>query len=96
MALVLVLHDLGPIAPEAEQAFFEAIFSIAPDHWRTMPQATLVGTEVSPGYLLHHLKEAARRARFTPRLLMVTPVPPEMLAEGLGPDGEAWVREMRG
>jgi hypothetical protein len=98
MALLLVLHDLGPEPPEeAESRFFGAVFEVAPDHWRVTADATLVGTEVSPRYLVGHLRRAAERAGIAPRLLLATPVPDgAMAAHGLTPEGEAWLREMRG
>jgi len=94
MSLCLVLHDLGPVAPEAEQMFFAAVFEIAPDHWRVTEDATLVATEVSPGYLLDHLRRSAARARLEPRILLVTRVPAEVATHGLPENGEAWIREM--
>ncbi len=95
MALLLVVHDLGgPVPAEAERAFFDGFFIIAPDHWRAVPGATLVGTDVSPAYLLLHLTETARRAGFTPRRLLVTPVGAEVATQGLDAAGEAWLREM--
>jgi hypothetical protein len=100
MVLLLVLHDLGPEPPEeAENRLFSAVFEVAPDHWRVTPGATLVGTEVSPRYLVDHLRRAAERAGIAPRLLLATPVPEEegaVAAHGLTPEGEAWLREMRG
>ena len=97
MALSLVVHELGPLSAEAEQKFFDAVFAIAPDHWRVTPSVTLVATEVSTRYLLDHLKEATRRAGVAvPRLLLATPLGPDMAAQGLTAEGEAWVREMRG
>jgi hypothetical protein len=94
MALLLVAHDLGPVPEEAERAFFDGFFIVAPDHWRATPGATLVGTEVSPSYLLLHLRETARRAGFSPRRLLVTPVGEGVAAHGLDAEGEAWLREM--
>lgn len=95
MPLLLALHDLGTPGEEAEEAFFQTFFSVAPDHWRVMPGATLVGTGLSPGYLLDHLRRTAERYRIAPRLLLVMPVPAEFVAHGLTPEGEAWIRAMR-
>ncbi len=52
-----------------------------------------------PRYLVDHLRRAAERAGIAPRLLLATPVPEEegaVAAHGLTPEGEAWLREMRG
>jgi hypothetical protein len=99
MPLLLVLHDLGTPpaeAPgEAEEDFFYTFFGVAPDHWRLAPGATLVGTDLSPRYLLQHLRQTAQRCGLAPRLLLVTPMPEEVAALGLTPEGEAWMREMR-
>src|SRR5215207_3184200 len=97
MAICLVLYDLGPAPPEeAESRFFDAVFEVAPDHWRVTAGATLVGTEVSSRYLIDHLRRAAERAGIAPRLLLATPVPDGAMAvHGLTPEGEAWLREMR-
>jgi hypothetical protein len=94
MALCLVLHDLGPLTPEAEQRFFAAVFEVAPTHMPVAPGATLVGTEVSPAYLLDYLRRAATRAGLSPRLLLATRVPGDVATEGLSEEGMAWLREM--
>lgn len=95
MALLLILHDLGTPPAAAEEDFFYTLFGVAPDHWRITPAASLVGTNLSPGYLLEHLRDTARRCGITPRLLMVMPVPEGMVAHGLTAEGEAWLGEMR-
>jgi hypothetical protein len=96
MPLLLILHDLGSPPAEAEEDFFYAFFGVVPDHWRLAPGATLVGTDLSPGYLLQHLRQTARRCGLSPRLLLVMAMPEEMAAEGLSPEGEAWMHAMRG
>ena len=96
MALALVVHDLGPLSAAEEQEFFESVFAIAPDHWRLTPTTTFVATEVSATYLLGHLRQALRRAKLTPRLLLVAPVGADLAGHGLTAEGEAWVREMQG
>ncbi|WP_135465851.1 hypothetical protein [Crenalkalicoccus roseus] len=96
MPLCLVLHELDPPSPEAEQVFFHAVFEIAPEHWRLTEGATLVATGVSPGYLLDHLRRAMRHARLSLRLLLVTPVGNDLAAHGLPPEGESWIREAAG
>jgi len=95
MPLCLILHDLGEAPAEMEDDFFFTFFGIAPDHWRLRPGATLVGTDLSPGYLLQHLRRSAERCGLTPRLLLVTPVPDGAVAHGLDAEGEAWMRDMR-
>ena len=95
MPLLLILHDLGSPPAEAEDDFFYTFFGVAPDHWRLAPGATLVGTDLSPGYLLQHLQQTARRCRITPRLLLVTPMPAEIAADGLSAEGLDWMRAMR-
>lgn len=96
MALLLMLHDLGNPPKEAEEDFFYSFFGLAPDHWRLAPGATLVGTDLSPDYLLRHLRQTAQRVGIVPRLLLVMPVPERLAAQGLTPEGEAWMRDMRG
>lgn len=95
MPLCLILHDLGDAPAEATEDFFYTFFGIAPDHWRLADGATLVGTDLSPGYVLQHLRQAARRCGLAPRLLLVTPVPEEAVSHGLGAEGEAWIRAMQ-
>jgi hypothetical protein len=96
MPLRLVLHDLGAAPAEAAEEFFQTFFGVAPDHWRLMPGATLVGTGLSPGYLLEHLTATAKRCGISPIMLLVIPVPDEIAAEGLPHDGEAWILDMLG
>lgn len=95
MALLLILHDLGDPPAAAAEDFFYTFFVVAPDHWRVTPAASLVGTDLSPGYLLQHLRETARRCGIAPRLLLVMPVPDTVAAYGLSAEGEAWMRDMR-
>ena len=95
MALLLILHDLGTPPAAAEEDFFYTLFGVAPDHWRVTPAASLVGTDLSPGYLLQHLRDTARRCAIQPRVLMVMPVPEDFVAYGLDAEGEAWMRDMR-
>lgn len=95
MALLLILHDLGTPPAAAEEDFFYTFFGVAPDHWRVTPGASLVGTDLSPAYLLEHLRDSARRCAIQPRLLMVMPVPADVVSYGLTPEGEAWMRDMR-
>ena len=95
MPLLLVLHDLGAPPADAEEDFFYTFFGVAPDHWRLTPGATLARTDLSPGYLLRHLRQTAQRCGVTPRLLLVMRVPEEVAAHGLTPEGAAWLREMR-
>jgi hypothetical protein len=97
MSLCLVLHDLGRGASaEAEKAFFEAIFEIAPDHWRITGEAVLVGTGVSPAYLRDHLLRTLKRQGAQPALLLVTRVAEDLAWHNLPGDGEAWLREVLG
>jgi hypothetical protein len=95
MPLRLILHDFGLPPAEAEEDFLYTFFVIAPDHWRLAPGATLVATDLSPGYLLDHLRQTARRSGLEPRLLLVMPFPEELASHGLTSDGEAWIRTMR-
>jgi hypothetical protein len=96
MSLCLVLHDPTGLPAEAEKAFFEAIFEIAPDHWPLAAGAVLVGTEVSPAYLRDHLRRSLVRAGVRPSMLLVTRVPGDLATHGLPAEGEAWLREVLG
>lgn len=96
MSLCLVLHDLRGASAEAEKAFFEAIFEIAPDHWRITGEAVLVGTGVSPAYLRDHLLRTLRRHGAPAGMLLVARVPEDLAWHGLAEDGEAWLREVLG
>ena len=60
-------------------------------HWRVTPGATLVGTDVSPGYLRDHLLRALDGAGAPPALMLVTPLPPAAAWHGLPPEGEEWM-----
>ncbi len=94
MAVCLVLHDLTGASAAAEKAFFEAIFEIAPDHWRVAPEAVLVGTEISPAYLRDHLLQALAAEGAVPALLLVTQMSDDQARAGLSPEGEAWLRNL--
>ncbi|MBX6743316.1 MAG: hypothetical protein QJR07_05220 [Acetobacteraceae bacterium] len=96
MSLCLVLHDLGGAPADAEKAFFEAIYEIAPDHWPVTGRAVLVGTEVSPAYLRDHLLQALAPTGTQPALLLVTRVPRDLAWHNLPSDGVAWLQEMLG
>jgi hypothetical protein len=94
MSLCLVLHDIPGASAEAEKAFFEAIFEIAPEHWRITGAAVLVGTGVSPAYLRDHLLRVLQRQGAQPGMLLVTRVPGDLAWQGLPAEGEAWLREI--
>lgn len=94
MPLCLVLHELELSSPMAEQAFFAAVFEVAAEHLRLTEDATLVATGVSPGYLLDHLRHAARKAGVGVRVLLVTEVTPGTVAHGLPPEADAWLKDM--
>jgi hypothetical protein len=97
MSLCLVLHDLGPAASaDVEKVFFEAIFEIAPEHWRITGEAVLVGTGVSPAYLRDHLLRTLKKQGVQPAMLLVTRVAADMTWHGLSPEGETWLREVLG
>ena len=96
MSLCLVLHDLGGAPAEAEKAFFEAIFEIAPDHWCIAGGAVLVGTGVSPAYLRDHLLRALRHQGAQPAMLLVARIQDDLAWHNLPRDGEAWLREVLG
>jgi len=91
MPICLVLHELGLAGPLAEQAFFGAVFEVASSHWRVTPGATLVGTDVSPGYLRDHLRRALEVAGAPPALLLVTPLHAKAAWHGIPPEGEEWI-----
>ena len=91
MPICLVLHESGLGGPEAEQAFFEAVFEVASSHWRVQPTATLLGTDLSPAYLRDHLRRALDGADAPPGLLLVTPLSAGAAWHGLPPEGEAWI-----
>lgn len=94
MAVCLVLHDLAGASAAAEKRFFEAIFEIAPHHWRVTPESVLVGTGISPGYLRDHLLQALAVESAAPALLLVTRVSGDLAWTGLSPEGEAWLRDV--
>lgn len=94
MAACLVLYDLGVASAEAERAFFDAIYEIAPDHWRVAPNTVLVGTAVSPGYLRDHLLHALAAKDAVPALLLVTRLSGDSVWSALSPEGEDWLREV--
>jgi hypothetical protein len=94
MSLCLVLHDLAGVPAAAEKAFFEAIFEIAPDHWRVTGEAVLVGTGVSPAYLRDHLLRALKQQGARPAMLLVSRVPGDLASHNLPAEGEAWLREV--
>jgi hypothetical protein len=91
MPISLVLHELGPAGPGAEQALFDAVFEVASSHWRVTPGATLVGTDVSSAYLRDHLLRALNDAGAPPVLLLVTPLPAGAAWHGLPAEGEEWM-----
>ena len=91
MPISLVLHELGPAGPAAEQTLFDAVFEVASSHWRVTPSATLVGTDISPAYLRDHLRRALDGAGAPPVLLLVTPLPAGVAWHGLPPEGEEWL-----
>lgn len=91
MPITLVLHDPDLGGSEGETAFFDAIFEIAPTHWRVRPDTTLIGTDLSPAYLRDHLRRALDRAGVPLGLLLVTPMDADAAWHGLPPEGEAWI-----
>ncbi|TCZ58766.1 hypothetical protein EXY23_16280 [Roseicella aquatilis] len=93
MALSLILHDLSGLEAEDEKRFFEAIFQIAPEHWRVTEAATLLETSVSPAYLRDHLLRALPQDSRAGTQLLITRVSPDTSWHALRPDGEQWLRE---
>ncbi|MBK1660762.1 hypothetical protein [Paracraurococcus ruber] len=94
MSLSLILHDLSAVGAEAESRFFEAIFQVAPEHWRVRPEATLAATTVSPAYLRDHLLASLPADRRPGTLLLVTRMPPDASWNALSGQGDAWVQDM--
>jgi hypothetical protein len=94
MSLCLVLHDLGDASATAEKVFFEAIFEIAPEHWRVTGQATIVATGVSPAYLRDHLLRALKKEDAPDAMLVVTQVSPDAAWHKLPAEGETWLRDL--
>lgn len=94
MALSLILHDLSGLGPDDERRFFEAIFQIAPEHWRVTDGATLLETGVSPSYLRDHLVRTLPAEQREGALLLVTRVAPDTAWSALRPDGEEWLRRL--
>lgn len=92
MSLSLVLHDLGGAPAAAEKVFFEAIFEVAPEHWRVAGRATLVETGVSPRYLRDHLLRALKKEDAPAVMLLVLRVPPDIAWHNLPAEGEAWLQ----
>ncbi len=91
MPICLVLHEPGLGGPAPEQAFFDAVFEVASSHWRVAPGATLLGTDLSPGYLRDHLRRALDGAGAPPGLLLVTPLARGAAWHGIPPEGEEWI-----
>ena len=91
MPICLVLHESGLGGPASEQAFFDAVYEVASSHWRVAPGATLLGTDLSPGYLRDHLKRALDGAGASPGLLLVTPLSNGAAWHGIPPEGEEWI-----
>lgn len=91
MPICLVLHEPGLGGPAAEHAFFDAVFEVASSHWRVMSCATLLGTDLSPGYVRDHLRRALDGAGAQPGLLLVTPMANTAAWHGIPPDGEEWI-----
>ena len=99
MSLCLVLHDLRGLSAAAEKAFFDAIYELAPDHWRVTGEAVLVGTGVSPAYLRDHLLRALARAGAPPQppaMLLALRVAEDLAWHDLPEEGAAWLREVLG
>ena len=92
MALSLILHDLSALEPDDEKRFFEAIFQIAPEHWRVSDGATLVDTGVSPLYLREHLVRALPDERRSGTQLLVTRLSADSSWNALPKEGEAWLK----
>ncbi|HYZ33007.1 MAG TPA: hypothetical protein VE684_12085 [Crenalkalicoccus sp.] len=95
MSLCLVLHDFAGDGA-AEKACFDAVYEIAPEHWRVTPGATLVATGVSPRYLRDHLLGALRAQGLAARMLFAARIEPDAAAHGLTAEGEAWLAEVLG
>jgi hypothetical protein len=93
MALSLILHDLSGLEPDDDKRFFEAIFQIAPEHWRVTRSSTLVETGVSPIYLRDHLMRMLPVARRADTLLLVTHVSADASWNALPEAGEQWLRD---
>ena len=94
MALSLILHDLSALEPDDEKRFFEAIFQIAPEHWRVSDGATLLETGVSPAYLRDHLVRVLPAERHSGTQLLVTRIAADTAWNGLSAEGERWLREV--
>jgi len=94
MSMCLVLQDFGGAPPAAEKVFFEAIFEVAPEHWRITGSATLVATGVSPAYLRDHLLRALKKENAPAIMLAVMKVPGVIARHNLPPEGEAWLAEL--
>ncbi|RAI60774.1 hypothetical protein [Roseicella frigidaeris] len=93
MALSLILHDLAALESEDETRFFEAIFQIAPEHWRLSAGATLLETGVSPSYLRDHLLRALPEPLRSMTQLLVTRVSADAAWNGLPTVGEQWLKD---
>jgi hypothetical protein len=93
MALSLILHDLSALEPDDEKRFFEAIFQIAPEHWRVSQGATLLETGVSPGYLRDHLVRVLPAERRSGTQLLVTRIAADTAWNALPVEGEEWLRD---
>lgn len=101
MTLHLVVHQAAAAAgSEAEQAeraaLAETVWEVAESHWAAGPAALLVATDLSPDYLARHFRAGlARRGFPDPGLLLVVPVTPRAVLEGLPADAASWVEQTR-
>ena len=91
MPITLVLHDPDLGGSEGETAFFDAIFEVAPTHWRVRPDTTLIGTDLSPAYLRDHLRRALDRTGAPLGFLLITPMAAEAVWHELPPGGAEWI-----
>ena len=89
MSLCLVLHDLPAGGTEILEA---AIWEVSESHWLPTPDALLVATEVSVGYLASHLRQALRRHGLEGPMVVLR-TGPEMVADGLPDRAAAWLHE---
>jgi len=92
--LTIVLHDLGALSPESEKRFFEAIFQIAPTHWRIAGGATLLETGVSPGYIRDYLKRVLQDEAAPDSPLLVLPAGGAPAWHALPPAGATWLEDV--
>lgn len=92
MSLHLVIHSPARPDAEAAAALADAMWEVAESHWPIGAGVVLLASDLSPDYLLAHLRAALRRRGMSdPGLLLVTPLGEGTARTGLPAEAEAWI-----